>query len=422
MGTDIILIGEGLREREGQMNNSSYSRGAPRRQNWKGWFRSQISPLAVSMPHCPSRKSFSRMTSAINPPDFLLTRVIGLGISLLSKLGEKTLLSLCSPSRPLKPLWQERTVPRPWEEQRWGGDIASWQHWDPGPALLGPSCGLNIWLNNSPPFIFYAWANLNWDSVPCHQDCHLLHVLKYGQKWLGEHEGGWTHQTHAGDRKEASWWKWYWNRCNRQQWDPELLCFIVLFPFIKQTWLLFFPFLLWEVHYTHTHTHTHTHTWGDSVRVGGQGPGMSIQYCSLRMEATREQKCRRKLPQSSRETPLHGQDATGTSMDGQGACWQALLSLKQMGEAPPLSHSGHQLSWALLSQGPRCWCLLPLPLQPSSIIPWGRGRGLSWMFRGPADGQGKRGAFHQKEPEVPGHECTEWHVVSRGLQVRPPWS
>ena len=92
------------------------------------------------------------------------------------------------------------------------------------------------WLNNSPPFIFYAWANLNWVSVPCHQDCHLLHVLKYGQKWgLGEQEGGWTHQTHAGDWKEASWWKWYLNRCNRQQWDPELLCFIVLFPFIKQT-------------------------------------------------------------------------------------------------------------------------------------------------------------------------------------------
>jgi len=69
MGTDIILIGEGLRVREGQMNNSSYSRGAsaPRRQNWKGWFKSQISPLAVSVPHCPSRKSFSCMTSAINP-------------------------------------------------------------------------------------------------------------------------------------------------------------------------------------------------------------------------------------------------------------------------------------------------------------------------------------------------------------------
>ena len=201
-------------------------------------------------------------------------------------------------------------------------------------------------------------------------------------------------------------------------WATLLHCFVPVYK-TNMTPFLSFSSLRSTLH---THTHTHTHAWEDSVRVGGQGPGMSIQYCSLRMEATREQKCRRKLPQSSRETPLHGQDATGTSMDGQGASRQALLSLKQMGGAPPLSHSGHQLSWALLSQGPRCWCLLPLPLQPSSIIPWGRGGGLSWMFRGPAAEQGKRWAFHQKEPEVPGHECTEWHVVSRGLQVRPPWS
>lgn len=198
-------------------------------------------------------------------------------------------------------------------------------------------------------------------------------------------------------------------------WAILLHCFVPVYKTNK--WLLFFPFLFWEVHYTHTHT------WGDFVGLVGRVLGWAFSTVLWGWKRlTREQKCRRKLPQSSREIALPGQDATGTSMGGQGACRHALLSLKQLGGSPPLSHSGHQLSWALPSQGPRCWYLLPLSLQPSSIIPWGRGGGLSWMFRGPAAGQGKRGAFHQKEPEAPGHKPAEWHVVSRGLQAWPPWS
>ena len=87
------------------------------------------------------------------------------------------------------------------------------------------------------------------------------------------------------------------------------------------------------MYYTHTHRNTHTHSQWDPLRVGGQGPGMSIQYCSLETEASYlgSRRAEGRYLRAQGDVALHCQDAIGISMDGRGTCRPELLSLKQIG-------------------------------------------------------------------------------------------
>lgn len=217
-----------------------------------------------------------------------------------------------------------------------------------------------------------------------------------------------THQTHAGDRKEASWWKWYLTDATGNNgtlsYSASLFCSLL----IKQTNDSFLSFFFSEK----CITHTHTHTWGDFVGLVGRSWDEHSVLFSEDGSDWLGSRSRRKLPSELMGDSFARSGCHRHIHGGQGACLGT--SVTHVGRIPPLSHSGHQLELSPSPpKCPRCWYLLPLSLQPSSIIPWGRGGGLSWMFRGPAAGQGKRGGISTRRKGGARHKPAEWHVVQR---------